>query len=267
MSILVVQLVPEGLLFGADRNITAQLTMRDGSVEIVVTGQTQRPKVLKWPNREVIVGYVGAAEVEGQPTDQWLYAFIGRQLDFPDLETVAQALNDEFDALYHAGDFGGPMILHLGGFEQVDGEWTPRVYFIHNTTALHPDGLYEVGDSFACREELGPGGVLRLAAWPRDTRGPARANLQLPPGLRPRLLRTLRRGAARGGADDHPHAPEAAAPSADDAAGVVEARRARDPRLRRLLRRFLSRLSAVRRRRRRCRLGKLADVTGGNRTA
>ena len=61
MSILVVQLVPEGLLFGADRNITSQLKLSDGSVEIVVSGQSERPKVLKWPNREVIVGYVGAA--------------------------------------------------------------------------------------------------------------------------------------------------------------------------------------------------------------
>ncbi len=154
MSILVVQLVPEGLLFGADRNITSQLTMSDGSVEIVVTGQSERPKVLKWPNHEVIVGYVGAAEIDGQPTDQWLYAFIGRNLAFADLKALGETLTSELDTLFRAGAFAGPSILHLGGFEQVDGEWTPRVYFIRNTTALNPDGSYEVGEGFDCSEEL-----------------------------------------------------------------------------------------------------------------
>ncbi len=154
MSILVVQLVPEGVLFGADRNITSQLTMRDGSVEIVVTGQSERPKVLKWPNHEVIVGYVGAAEIAELPTDQWLYAFIGRNLAFPDLKALAQTLTAELDALYKAGDFDGPSILHLGGFERVDGEWTPRVYFIRNATALNSDGSYDVGDRFDRSEEL-----------------------------------------------------------------------------------------------------------------
>jgi hypothetical protein len=154
MSILVVQLVPEGLLFGADRNITSQLTMRDGSTEIVVSGQSGRPKVLKWPNREVIVGFVGTAEIEGQPTDQWLYAFIGRNLGFPDMETLAQKLTSELDVLCRAGDFSGPTIVHLGGFEQVAGEWTPRVYFVRNTTELHPDGRYDFTDHFVCSEEL-----------------------------------------------------------------------------------------------------------------
>jgi hypothetical protein len=155
VSILVVQLVSEGLLFGADRNITTQLTKRDGSTEIIVSAQSQRPKVLKWPNRDVIVGYVGEGIVEGHPTDDWLYAFIGRNLDSPDLETVAQKLNAELDALYQARDFAGPMLLHLGGFEDVAGIWTPRVFFIRNTTALNEDGTYEVGPRFECSEELG----------------------------------------------------------------------------------------------------------------
>lgn len=154
MSILVVQLVPQGLLFGADRNITEQLTMSDGQTKIVVTGQSERPKVLKWPNHEVIVGYVGVAEIAGLPTDQWLYSFIGRNIDFVDLDTLARTLTNELDALYQGGDFKGPSILHLGSFENVDGEWTPRVYFIRNTLALRPDGSYEVGPRFECSEEL-----------------------------------------------------------------------------------------------------------------
>src|SRR6266849_7513319 len=140
MSLLLVQLVPEGILFGADRNITSEFTMRDGSVEVAVRAQSERPKVLKWPNHEVIVGYVGAGQIEGQPTDEWLYAFIGRHLEFPNLDALARTLSGELDRLFRAGDFGGPMILHLAGFEWLDADWTPRVHYIRNTTDLHPDG-------------------------------------------------------------------------------------------------------------------------------
>jgi hypothetical protein len=77
MSILVVQLVAEGLLLGADRNVT--ITVREG--EVIASGQTQQPKVLKWPNREIVIGYVGRAELNEQPTYEWLYEFIGRNLN------------------------------------------------------------------------------------------------------------------------------------------------------------------------------------------
>jgi hypothetical protein len=154
MSLLLVQVVPEGILLGADRNITSEFTMHDGNVEVAVTGQSERPKVLKWPNHEVIVGYVGAGHIEGQPTDEWLYAFIGRHLEFPNLDALAQTLSGDLDRLFRAGDFGGPMILHLAGFEWLDADWTPRVHYIRNTTDLHPDGRYELGNRFECREEL-----------------------------------------------------------------------------------------------------------------
>ncbi len=94
MSILVVHLVPEGLLFAADRNITATAT--GGGVTYI--GQTQRPKVLKWPNHDTIIGYVGAGAIAGVPTDQWLYAFIGRHLTFPDFATLATELAADLNA-------------------------------------------------------------------------------------------------------------------------------------------------------------------------
>lgn len=78
MSVLVVQLVPEGLLFGADRNITTSLLRGD---DVLASGQSLRPKVLKWPNHEIIVGYVGRATIGDDHTDEWLYDFIGRNLE------------------------------------------------------------------------------------------------------------------------------------------------------------------------------------------
>ncbi len=105
MSIMVVQLTPVGVLIGADRNITSQATWSDGSQTIVVSGQSQRPKVLKWPNHDVIVGYVGMAEIGNQSTDQWLYSFIGKHLSFGSLEDLAQDLTDDLNT---AIPMGGP---------------------------------------------------------------------------------------------------------------------------------------------------------------
>ena len=48
MSILVVYVTPEGLLFGADRNITTQITRQGGGMNLTVQGQSQRPKITKW---------------------------------------------------------------------------------------------------------------------------------------------------------------------------------------------------------------------------
>ena len=155
MSILIVHLVPQGLLFGADRNITAEIRREDGGIEIRVQGQSQRPKVLKWPNREAIVGYVGAAEIASMPTDLWLYQrLIGRNLAFPDFDTVAYSLQRELNACLASGDLAGPLVVHLGGFEQVGSEWKPVVWFIRNTTGLTNVGTYVLGTGFECSEEL-----------------------------------------------------------------------------------------------------------------
>ena len=153
MSIMVVQLANTGILFGADRNITSQVTLQNGSTAIVLTGQSQSPKVLKWPNQEVIVGYVGQAELAGISTDQWLYSFIGSHLQFNHLQDVADALTADLNALFHTFPTE-PMVLHLSGFEMDVGQWKPRIFFIRNTTALLPSGAYVVGNQFDCSEEI-----------------------------------------------------------------------------------------------------------------
>jgi hypothetical protein len=119
MSILVVRLVPKGLLFAADRNITQTLPHHRG---YVLRGQTQRPKVLKWPNRDAIIGYAGEARIDGTPTNEWLYGFIGRNITFPDFATLGLALGQELEAVMQAGKVGSPLIIHLGGFELEAGE-------------------------------------------------------------------------------------------------------------------------------------------------
>ena len=154
MSILVLRMTPYGILMGGDRNITAQKTLQDGKVVITLQGQSQRPKVLKWPNREVIVGYVGQARFDGEAADQWLYSFIGRNLEFDSLESVAKSLQAGLSKLFARGDFDDASILHLAGFEQVNKEWTPRIFFLRNTVAIKGDGTYEIGNGYDLSEEI-----------------------------------------------------------------------------------------------------------------
>lgn len=170
MSILVVQLAPAGMLFGADRNITTEWRFKSGLTEAVATGQSEHPKVLKWPNHEVIVGYVGQAELDKRPTEEWLYSFIGRHLEFDSLQEVADALTADLNALLPAFS-KEPMVLHLGGFEVDAGQWRPRIFHIRNTL----DVAYTVGSRFDCSDEIvrpgyfgaKPGDQIRAEiAWP-----------------------------------------------------------------------------------------------------
>lgn len=152
MSILVTHLVPQGLIFAADRNITTSISVPP----VTYTGQMQRPKVLKWPNADVIVVYVGAGAIDGQPTDAWLYDFIGRNVCFADLDALAKSLTDDLNTALANGqlDPQDSLILHLGGFEDVNGEWTPRIWFIHDTAGLRNDGSYIPGSKFTRSEEI-----------------------------------------------------------------------------------------------------------------
>jgi hypothetical protein len=150
VSILVVQLVPEGLLFGADRNVTVEVPQ--GSV--VASGQSPRPKVHRWPNREVVIGYVGRAEIAGQPTDEWLYSFIGHNVH-RDLEELPHELNGALvrDLGSRVGD--SELVIHLGGFVADRGQWKPQVWYIRNTRGMDELGRpLEIVGEFDVSEEL-----------------------------------------------------------------------------------------------------------------
>jgi hypothetical protein len=151
MSILVVHLVPQGILFGADRNITTQVSSTGLPT---VQGQSQRPKVLKWPNREAIVGYVGAASIDGTPTDLWLYhSFIGCNLNFTSFQPIVENLKTELEIKMTSGILQEMLIIHIAGFEKIGGEWTPVVWFLRNTR-MDSNGDYVPHTSFECSEEI-----------------------------------------------------------------------------------------------------------------
>jgi hypothetical protein len=127
-------------------------TQRGG--DVIYIGQAQRPKVLKWPNRDAIVGYVGQAKIGASMTDEWLYSHIGRNLADATFEELATALATDLEAALNEGEINDVLILHLGGFELVDGVWEPRVWYLHNTAGMTDAGAYILGTAFTHREEL-----------------------------------------------------------------------------------------------------------------
>lgn len=159
MSILVVQALPQGIIFGADRNITETRAGSDSSGRLVtvVIGQSQRPKVLRWPNRKALIGYVGAAQIGGLPTDEWLYDRIGEHLEFADFQTLAHDLAKKIQT-QRATDEGErdpeALLLHLAGFEERDGYRVPVIWYIRNPHDFR-DGYYiDICKEFLCTEEF-----------------------------------------------------------------------------------------------------------------
>jgi hypothetical protein len=163
MSILVVQALPQGIIFGADRNITITETRvrsdpsgRSVTIERVY-GQSQRPKVLRWPNRKALVGYVGAAQVGDISTDEWLYDYIGEHLEFTEFEKLAHDLTDKIQA-QRAIDEGNrdpeALVLHLAGFEERDGHQVPVIWYIRNPHEMRDGHYTDIRKEFLCTEEL-----------------------------------------------------------------------------------------------------------------
>ena len=155
MSILLVEVVPQGILLGADRNITETRTSGGASIEI--HGQSQRPKVLRWPRNKALVGYVGAAEIGAQATDDWLYDFIGDNPTISNFDALAEDLRERVEAQRQIDEGSAdpqPLIIHLAGFEDRAGSQVPVVWYIRNAFDLGPDGYQTIRKTFNSSEEL-----------------------------------------------------------------------------------------------------------------
>jgi hypothetical protein len=151
MSILVVEIVSEGMIFGADRNIT--LSTADGRT------QQDRPqrKVLRWPNERTLFGFVGAASINGQPIENWLQSIRPQFANCSGLEQIAQNLRTLIEAQRDADEGAGPaqgMLVHIGGFEQRDGFWLPHVWHITNTPRLGLYGYLDFSKNYTCIEHM-----------------------------------------------------------------------------------------------------------------
>jgi hypothetical protein len=149
MSILIVEALYEGLIFAADRNVTA--TSQDGATKQV----DPRTKVLKWPNEKAIIGFVGAAQIDNQPIHEWILKFIEEFRDFNSFEDLSKELSRRVEAQRKIDEGKRPaqgLIIHVGGFEERGGVMVPVVWVIRNAHKLSHYTYKDIRKDFECKE-------------------------------------------------------------------------------------------------------------------
>lgn len=151
MSILVVEVVSQGMIFGADKNITQ--TFPDGRT---VQADPQR-KVLRWPNDDVLFGFVGAATVNNLSIEKWLESIKPRFSGLSTLEQIATKLKDEVETQRKIDEGTGqasPMIIHVGGFEKKNDFLLPYVWHITNMHSLGKFGYLNFDKTYTSTEQM-----------------------------------------------------------------------------------------------------------------
>jgi hypothetical protein len=160
-----VRIIPQGLIFAADRNITeTEIFSENGNTTIkMFIGQSKSSKVFKWPNNKAVIGYAGLGSIGNIGMEEWIFDFIGKNLDFKDFSFLANKLKDEVeDTLAPDFDRFGPeaLVIHLGGFEERNGCKMPTVWFIRNSNSLVKGMYKDIRKNFFCGDafwELFPG--------------------------------------------------------------------------------------------------------------
>jgi len=150
MSILVINVLNEGLIFGADKSITEYYP--DGK-----TRQYPSSKVLKWPTDKYLFGFVGAAQMGKLPMIEWLREQQHEYEEIDSLEQIAQRLHQRVQEQRNIDDtqkLPEPLVIHLGGFEKKNGIWIPMVWHIGNMHKLGRFDYLDTRHEFFCREEF-----------------------------------------------------------------------------------------------------------------
>jgi hypothetical protein len=179
MSILLSSYWRDGIVFSADRNAT--IIYNTGSVvgQYVEVGAIT--KVLSWPHRTALVGFIGLGQLAGLRIDEWMRRFVSVNRDFESIDDVAQDLRGllqaDFDKDYPPGaDVRRTgAIVHLGGYRSDGGIIVPVAYLITNIPGLLPgplaQGLYpDATRRFTISDQLPAVMVKWGAAYPSGVR-------------------------------------------------------------------------------------------------
>jgi hypothetical protein len=151
MSIFVSEILPEGIVFAADKNVT--ISKLDAQGKVVSEVQDQGSKILRWPKRKALIGYVGCAEVGNQGMHDWLYDFIGDHIDFSDPETVANDLRGRLQR--EIGGHGAPAsIVQFATFARREGFIVPEFWHITNIHGMTEAGYDPPSNTFKVSERL-----------------------------------------------------------------------------------------------------------------
>jgi hypothetical protein len=151
MSIFVGEVLADGIVFAADKNVT--LTKFDGYGNVVSTVQDLGSKILRWPKHKALLGYVGCAQIGSQTMHDWLYDFMGEHIDFTEPAVVANDLRDRLQR-----SIGGPdspeSIVQFATFAEREGHVVPEFWHITNIHGLTTTGYQHPSETFVASERL-----------------------------------------------------------------------------------------------------------------
>lgn len=157
MSVLVVNATSEGIIFGADR-LSRWGPDPNGNV-----GFAEGFKILRWPNRRAMVGFVGMADLgrrsERNSTFEWLTDFIGENHDFDTVAALANNLTSQVQRQFNQDGWQGEpddvFVLELAGYERSsDGTVLPTIWHIANTHGIENGSYTNIDSNFGASEEL-----------------------------------------------------------------------------------------------------------------
>lgn len=162
MSILLSTYWTQGIVFSADKNATLKpLGELEGGRWVDVGAAT---KVVGWPRKRAVVGFVGLGQLAGLRLEEWMRQFVARTREFEDLEWLAGELcgliQEDFDYDYpldsdiaDAGLDAG-LIVHLGGFRDVEGTKVPAMYLITNLRHDDKGGYHHPVREFTVSDQI-----------------------------------------------------------------------------------------------------------------
>lgn len=153
MSVNVIQVLPYGIIFAADRNVT-QIDPKTGNA----IGQREATKIALVKNK-FLVGYVGAATLGGRDSLEYLIDVVESHEPGKNLDEIATALRDEIQEQRKQDDHGRQegsreQIVSLAGFKQRDDVTVPEVYYISNCWTLDRGEYKQVTADFGCSDEV-----------------------------------------------------------------------------------------------------------------
>ncbi|MEJ2351153.1 MAG: hypothetical protein P8Y03_15320 [Anaerolineales bacterium] len=180
MSILLSAYYPEGIVYVADKNITATINTTSGIKKYVEPTGT---KVLSWPNNRAVIGFVGLANLAGLTLEEYLRIFIASTRDFTDIDQLAHQLRDQIQIDF-SKDFAAQevnekqLIFHLGGFTKKENVCVPVLYHIWNYKGIvdPQTGKYPPGERiFQVNEDI----ETKFKDWPHPEDYPLRVRERL----------------------------------------------------------------------------------------
>lgn len=152
MSVIVIQVLPFGIIFAADRNVTEFDTTTMKPIK-----QFESTKVKKTQSGRHLVGYVGAARIAGRDSLEYLIDFVESKETGNDLDQLAKLVHDEVEAQHAKDDQGGEpseLIVSIAGIKKREDIPVPEVYYISNCWSLIKGSYRDIRKEFGCSDEV-----------------------------------------------------------------------------------------------------------------